>query len=143
MPNLFSSEEILKIEQEISLAEEKTSGEIRVFIDEKCRIDVLDRAAYIFKQLEMDKTQERNGVLIYLASRDRKFAIIGDKGINEKVPENFWNAIRDTMQQLLKNKNYFEAVRNAIEQSGTELAKFFPRKEDDQNELSNEILFGK
>ena len=88
--NFFTSEQQKSIQQSIANAELNTSGEIRVHIDDKCKGDVLDAAANMFHKMKIDKTELRNGVLFYLAVSDHKFAILGDKGINEKVPENFW-----------------------------------------------------
>ena len=87
----FTAEQQQEIIRAIRIAEMDTSGEIRLHLEESCGDDVLDRAADIFRKLEMHKTELRNGVLIYLAVKDRQFAIIGDVGINEKVPENFWD----------------------------------------------------
>ena len=93
----FTKEQQEKILAAVKAAEELTSGEVRVHIETSFTGDVLDRAAWIFKKLGMHKTALRNGVLFYLAVTDRKFAIIGDAGINAKVPEGFWNNIKDLM----------------------------------------------
>src|SRR5690606_1977514 len=95
--DLFTEEEIDRIHLAIEDAEKNTSGEIRVHIDLKCKEDVMDRAAFIFEKLEMHKTALRNSVLFYLATEDHKFAILGDAGINQKVPANFWDEIKETM----------------------------------------------
>ena len=94
MKAFFSESEKTKIVQAIQTAELSTSGEIRVHIDRTCDEDVLDRAAWWFKQLKMEKTKLRNGVLIYLATESKKFAIIGDAGINTIVPKDFWETTK-------------------------------------------------
>ena len=93
----FSTEDQQRIRDTIAAAEKETSGEIRICIEKSCSEDVLDRAANYFRKLGMDKTNLRNGVLIYLATKDRKFAIIGDVGINKAVPENFWDSTKESM----------------------------------------------
>src|SRR5215218_8793198 len=94
----FSESDRQQIIASIKEAEKNTSGEIRLFVEDICKENVLDRAAFIFKELEMHKTQQRNGVLFYLAMKSKKFAIIGDAGINSVVPEDFWHAIKLEME---------------------------------------------
>ena len=137
----FTAEQQQEIIRAIRNAEMDTSGEIRLHLEESCGDDVLDRAADIFRKLEMHKTELRNGVLIYLAVKDRQFAIIGDVGINEKVPENFWDEIKEDMVANFKQGNFVKGLINAIETSGTELQHFFPRNTGDINEMSDEISF--
>jgi uncharacterized membrane protein len=141
--DFFSKEELEEIKQAIAAAENHSSGEVRLHLENHCKEDVLDRAAYLFEQLEMHKTKLRNGVLFYLAIKDHKFAILGDAGINQKVPEGFWDEIKERMLARFKSGNYKEALMEGIEQSGIKLQEFFPLKKDDQNELSDEISFGK
>ena len=137
----FTAEQQQEIIRAIRIAEMDTSGEIRLHLEESCGDDVLDRAADIFRKLEMHKTELRNGVLIYLAVKDRQFAIIGDVGINEKVPENFWDDIKEDMVANFIQGNFVKGLINAIETSGTELQHFFPRNTGDINEMSDEISF--
>ena len=139
----FSIEEQEDIKQAIMNAELDTSGEIRVHIESVCRGDVLDRAAYIFKKLGMSKTAQRNGVLIYLAVRNRKFAIIGDKGIHSKVPADFWDTIKLKMLDYFRDGKFSDGLIYAITESGIHLKKYFPYKTDDVNELPDDISFGK
>jgi len=127
----------------IERAEGQTSGEIRVHIESKCREDVLDRAAWLFKKLKMQETKERNGVLIYLSIDDHKFAIIGDSGINKVVPEGFWNDIKDEMIAHFAKGEFAIGLIKGIEESGQHLKKYFPCQADDVNELSDEISYGK
>ena len=120
-----------------------TSGEIRVHIEDECEEDVLDRAAFIFSRLKMNRTEKRNGVLFYLAVKSHKFAIIGDSGINECVPENFWNTIKEEMGTQFKEGRFSNGLSLGILEAGKSLKKFFPYQSDDVNELPDEISFGK
>lgn len=138
----FSEGDKIQIKNAIRAAELNTSGEVRVHIEKHCKGDVLDRAAYIFEKLEMHKTELRNGVLFYLAVEDRKFAILGDAGINQKVPENFWEDIKKNMLNHFKEGNYTQGLSEGIMEAGKQLKAHFPYQQDDVNELSNEISFG-
>ena len=131
------------IKEAIGVAEHQTSGEIRVHLEESCKNEVLDRAAWLFKKLDMHKTKDRNGVLIYLSTKDRKFAIIGDIGINKVVPEGFWNAIKENMISHFTKGEFAEGIIDGIKLTGEQLKQFFPFQTDDINELSDEISFGK
>jgi len=141
--NFFSSEQQKSIQKSIANAELNTSGEIRVHIDDKCKGDVLDAAADRFHSLKMDKTELRNGVLFYLAVSDHKFAILGDKGINEKVPSDFWDTIKETMLAHFKKQEFTEGLCKGIEMAGEKLKVNFPLQSNDTNELSNDMSFGK
>jgi len=138
----FSEKDKLQIKNAIRAAELNTSGEVRVHIEKHCREDVLDRAAYIFKKLEMHKTELRNGVLFYLAVDDRKFAILGDAGINQKVPDDFWEEIKEKMAEKFKEGLFAEGLSQGIRMAGEQLKAHFPYQEDDVNELSDEISYG-
>ncbi|MCW3102799.1 MAG: hypothetical protein JWO09_1239 [Bacteroidetes bacterium] len=138
----FSKEQQESIMNAIAAAELNTSGEIRVHIDDKCKGDVLVQAAAVFSDLKMDKTKLRNGVLFYLAVDDQQFAIIGDKGINEKVPAGFWDNIRDTMLAHFKKNEFTEGLNTGIVMAGEKLKSHFPLESDDTNELNNEVSFG-
>ncbi|MGM0621612.1 MAG: TPM domain-containing protein [Bacteroidota bacterium] len=138
----FSEKDKLQIKNAIRAAELNTSGEIRVHIEKHCREDVLDRAAYIFKKLEMHKTELRNGVLFYLAVDDHKFAILGDAGINRNVPDNFWEEIKKKMAEKFKEGLFAEGLSQGIKMAGEQLKSHFPYQEDDVNELSDEISYG-
>jgi uncharacterized membrane protein len=139
----FTEADKLQITNAIRVAETNTSGEIRVHIEKRCVGDVLDRAAYLFEKLEMHKTALRNGVLFYLAVEDRKFAILGDAGINEKVPEDFWEITKNTVIEKLKEGQISEGLADGIIMAGQQLKAHFPYQNDDVNELSDEISFGK
>jgi len=139
----FSKEQKELITNAIKEAERNTSGEIRVHIENKCTEDVMDRAAYWFASLKMHKTEQRNGVLFYLALNDRKFAILGDKGINSVVPENFWNETKEAMLPFFVEGNFAGGLEKGILMAGEKLKQFFAYQKDDVNELDDEISFGK
>jgi uncharacterized membrane protein len=138
---LFNDEEQQRIRTAIEDAEKHTSGQIRVCIEKTCTENVLDRAAKYFHQLDMHKTRLRNGVLIYVATVDRKFAIIGDAGINKAVPKNFWDDVKDDMLEHFKYGNLVEGIVTGLEIAGEHLQKFFPHKLDGSNELPDDIAF--
>ena len=131
------------INEAIGVAEHQTSGEIRVHLEESCKNEVLDRAAWLFKKLDMHKTKDRNGVLIYLSTKDRKFAIVGDVGINKVVPEGFWNTIKENMIAHFTKGEFAEGMIDGIKLTGEQLKQFFPFQTDDTNELSDDISYGK
>ena len=139
----FTEEEKKKITAAIKEAELNTSGEIQVHLENHCKEDVLDHAAHIFKTLKMHKTELRNGVLFYMAIKDHKFAILGDVGINQKVPENFWDDIKQHMLAHFKKNELTTGLSTGIRMAGEQLAAHFPFEKDDENELPDEISFGK
>jgi uncharacterized membrane protein len=140
--NFFTSEQQEDILQAIRDAELDTSGEIRVHIETKCKGDILDCAAYIFKKLNMHKTDLRNGVLIYLSIENRTFAIIGDTGINAVVAENFWESTKQLMINHFREGRFSEGLIEGIARAGQQLKKHFPHKATDINELSDDLSFG-
>lgn len=142
MSAFLSKEEQNRIVKAIEEAELNTSGEVRVHLESKCKGDAVQRAVFVFNFLKMYKTRERNGVLIYLAYKSRKFAIIGDTGINEKVPDGFWDRIREHMAEAFSKGAFADGICNAIRESGESLKAYFPYRSDDINEQSNEISFG-
>ncbi len=139
----FSQQDRDRIVAAIKEAELDTSGEIRVHIERKCDEDVLDRAAFWFEKLKIHKTALRNGVLFYLAYEDRKFAVLGDAGINAKVPADFWNELKERMVVAFKEGRFVDGLSNGILESGKLLKSNFPHQSDDVNELSDDISFGK
>ena len=139
--DFFSETEQITIQQAIADAELNTSGEIRVRVDGKCKVDPKVKAIEIFQKLEMHRTELRNAVLFYLAVDDQKFSIVGDKGINEAVPTDFWDSIRDEMLMHFKEKQFALGLSTGIQRAGEKLKVHFPYQEDDKNELSNEISF--
>ena len=141
--NCFSDQQRHTIENAIREAEKNTSGEIRVHLESTCSSNVLDRCAYLFDKLEMNKTELRNGVLFYMAVVDHKFAVIGDAGINQKVAENFWNEINETMKTHFIQGDFVGGLTMAIIRCGEQLKVHFPYQKNDVNELPDEISFGK
>jgi uncharacterized membrane protein len=131
-----------KIREAIGKAELRTSGEIRICIEDECPLDVLDRSAYIFKKLEIHLTKERNGVLIYVSLNDRKYAIIGDAGIHQHVKQEFWDKIGLEMVAYFKQGKIADGIVHAIHATGEKLAHYFSHKRNDRNELSDDIYFG-
>jgi uncharacterized membrane protein len=141
--SFFSKEQQAQILAAVREAEKETSGEIRVHIESSLKGDVLDRSAWLFKKLGMYKTADRNGVLFYLAVSDRKFAIIGDAGINSKVPAGFWDEIKELLAKNFREGKFTEGLTEGIIMAGNQLKAYFPRRSDDVNELSDEISFNK
>jgi len=137
----FTKEQLDQIRAAIRQAEGETSGEIRVHIETSLSGDVLDRAAWIFRQIGMHATDNRNGVLFYLAVRNREYAVIGDGGINEKVPESFWDSIKDTIHLHFAKKDFTAGLIEGIMMTGSKLREHIPRQKNDVNELPDEISF--
>ncbi|MGA2407413.1 MAG: TPM domain-containing protein [Bacteroidales bacterium] len=141
--SFFSKEQQAQILASVREAELETSGEIRVHIETSLKGDVLDRAAWLFKKMGMHKTAERNGVLFYLAVNDKKFAIIGDAGINAKVHAGFWDDISELLKKNFKEGKFAEGLSEGILLAGEHLKIHFPHSKDDINELPDEISFDK
>jgi uncharacterized membrane protein len=139
---LLSEQDEADVKQAILNAELDTSGEIRVHIESTCQGDVLDRAAFVFEKLGMHKTKLRNGVLFYLAVKNRKFAVIGDFGINTNVPEAFWDNLNIEMLGYFRENRFAEGLIYGIERTGEHLRKFFPYQNGDVNELPDDISYG-
>ncbi len=140
--NFFSPEEKEKITDAIRSAEHRTSGEIRVHLENFCPgKDPMSRALKVFAKLGMHRTELRNGVLFYLAVKDRKFAIVADEGINRTVEDGFWDQIKALMEEKFKNGDFLGGLVTGIEMAGEKLKKAFPVSKDDINELSDEISF--
>lgn len=138
-------EQFLTQEQEqqvinaIREAELNTSGEIRVHFEKSLNQDAILRAQEVFYQLEMDKTMNKNGVLFYVAVDDHKFAIIGDEGIDQKVPDDFWLSIKDEVITEFAKGNHGKGLVLGILHAGEKLKEYFPYGDKDENELSDEI----
>ncbi len=141
----FSPEENEKIIQSIRSAEKSTSGEVRIFVERHCRfIDPLDRALEIFSELKMENTIDRNAVLLYVAVKDRQLAIYADKGINEKMGTQFWEEEVNKMLLQFDKLNYTNGIAHCINDIGKALEENFPyNKQEDKNELPDEIIFGR
>lgn len=139
---ILNREEDLRVVEAIRQAERNTSGEIKVHIENRCKGDVEQRSLYIFDKLKLNETQLRNGVLIYLAIKDHKFAILGDKGINDVVEDNFWDDIKDMMAAEFKEGRFADGLEKGIRRCGEKLKAYFPYQLDDINEVSDEISYG-
>jgi uncharacterized membrane protein len=130
-----------RIVDAIKKAEAKTSGQIRVFLQRgKFEEDALVRAQKKFMQLGMEKTAERNAVLIMVAPRMQKFAVIGDEGVHARCGENFWQELVARMRQHFLREDFTEALLEAVEATGALLAKYFPRTGPAPNELPDEVI---
>ena len=140
--SFLSKEEQAQIVTAIEAAELLTTGEIRVHIESKCKEEALARAATLFHQLGMEQTKERNGVLIYIAFQSRHFAIFGDSGIDAQMPPDFWKGITEQMRASFARKDFCGGICRAVFSVGSQLAKIFPYKAGDTNELPNDISFG-
>lgn len=142
---LFSPAEQEQIVSAIQAAEKCTSGEIRVYVESRCRyVDPVDRATELFAGLQMEKTAARNGVLVYVALKDRQLAIYGDRGIHEKVGNAFWNQqVRDILGHFNK-ADYAGGIAAVVTEIGHALEHHFPYDGDtDKNELPDDIVFGR
>lgn len=140
--DFLTREECTSLTQAVVAAENKTSGEIRIHIESKCSSDPRERALRTFHLLNMSATAARNAVLIYVASSSRKMAVIGDKAINEMVPQGFWKDVCDTMASHFSEGRNAEGLRVAVSMIGDRLKESFPYLPDDVNELPDEISFG-
>lgn len=140
--DFLTAAEEQEIVESIRVAEKNTSGEIRVHLEKTTELDPYDRAMEVFKDLKMDETELKNGVLIYLAVKDKTFVICGDQGINDIVANDFWDSTKDIMVSHFKDGNFKQGLIDGILRAGEELKKYFPWSEEDTNELSNEISKG-
>lgn len=123
----------------IQQAEKLTSGEIRIHLENRCKKNVNERAKEVFHNLNMDKTKAANGVLIYLAVKDKQFAIIGDSGIDKKVGQDFWDTTKQKLEAHFKNGRFIEGLQVGVYEAGKILSEHFPYSINDLNELSNQI----
>lgn len=137
----LTEEEEKRIIKSITDAEEFTTGEIRVHIEFKCKKDPLDRAKEIFQELKMHETEARNGIILYIATDDRKVAIFGDEGISEQVEDDFWQDEIDTLIGEFKQGNFEKGIELVVNDIGEKLKRFYPSDGTDPNELDNEITF--
>jgi len=141
----FTAEEQQQLVAAIQKAEHRTSGEVRLFVESRCRfMNAVDRAAEIFSKLQMHKTELRNATLVYLAIDDKQAAVFGDAGIHEKVGEDYWRAVVEKMLFEFRQEKLLDGMCTAITQLGEALALHFPYDKDtDKNELPDEIVFGR
>lgn len=143
MIKFFTLEEEEHIIAAIRAAELHTSGEIRVHLEDEPEHPAVKQAILVFERLKMHRTAARNGVLIYLAPENREFAIIGDKGINNLVPENFWDTERDLLQAQFRRGEFCAGIVEVIAHIGDKLQRYFPYLAEDINELPDEISYGR
>jgi uncharacterized membrane protein len=143
--DFFSEEEKKLIVDAIREAEQQTSGEVRVYVESRCRfVDPLDRAAEVFTLLNMQKTSARNAVLLYFAVKDRQLAVLGDQGIHEKVGEDFWQKQVSQILSRFQREHFAEAITRMIKEIGEALKLHFPfDRQTDVNELPDDIVFGR
>jgi uncharacterized membrane protein len=145
---MSKSEDFLTVTDEKALiaaikdAEKNTSGEIRIHIEKSTNKLPIDRAIEVFSVLEMDKTKQRNGVLLYIAVESKKFAILGDEGINKLVPDDFWDTEKELVLSHFKRGDFAKGLELAIIEVGKKIKVFFPYQSNDTNELSDEISKG-
>jgi len=141
----FSEEEKEQLVGAIQKAEQQTSGEVRIFVESKCKyVDALDRAKEIFFSLRMNETELRNGTLVYVAIKDRQAAVFGDEGIHRMVGETYWKDTVTKMLRLFRNQKLVDGICLGIHDLGEALKLHFPyNSETDKNELPDEIVFGR
>ncbi len=141
----FSPEGKEKILNSIKHAEQRTSGEVRVYVESRCRfVDAVDRAAEIFYGLKMDATAEHNAVLVYTAMKDKQLAVFADEGIYQKAGKEFWKNQVQLMLAHFNKENYADGIAEVIKETGESLSHYFPYDANtDKNELPDEIVFGK
>ena len=143
--SFFTDEETKLIVKAIRHAEHQTSGEVRVFVESRCNwVDAIDRAAEVFFSLKMDKTEQRNAVIVYVAVKDRQLAVFGDEGIHNKVGDEYWNKVVGEMLTSFNTSNYAAGISNCVIRIGDALTTHCPFNSDtDKNELPDEIVFGR
>jgi len=140
----FTEEQQQVIVSAIQSAERCTSGEVRVYVESRCSyMDALDRAVEVFAKMEMYKTQERNAVLVYIATEDHQLAIFGDEGIHQKVGNEYWNTEVAKMIRDFNRDDFAKGIAGCIEDIGKALEHYFPYTNQDKNELSDQIEFGR
>lgn len=140
--DFFTANEEQQVINAIKTAETDTSGEIRVHIEKSTDKDALERATEVFYELKMNETELQNGVLFYVATESHHFAVLGDKGINDLVPDDFWDTEKELALSHFKNREFAKGLELAILEAGKKLQEFFPYQSDDTNELSDEISKG-
>ena len=128
-----------RIVDAIASAEKQTSGEIRVHVQPRARGEIRNIAERTFERLGMTNTALRNGVLLFIASEDSRFVILGDRGIDEKVPSGFWDAIAAALTNRFRAGEFTDGIVEAIRSAGEQLRTYFPRADDDVDELANDI----
>ena len=143
--DFFTEEEKLQIIEAVRNSEKRTSGEVRVFVENRCSyMDAIDRAKELFTELKMHETHDRNAVLLYIALKDKQLAIFGDEGIHSKLGTDYWHAEIKKMIDNFNRANYVEGIKEVVTDIGEALTQLFPFNNDtDKNELPDDIVFGK
>jgi len=141
----FTDEEKQNIVDAVRNAEQRTSGEVRVFVESRCRyVNAIDRAVEIFENLQMQNTEQRNATLVYVAIKDRQLAVFGDEGIHQKVGDEYWAHEVMKMINAFNRDNIAEGIRQCVLNIGEALALHFPYdRSTDKNELPDDIVFGR
>ena len=141
----FTDEEKQSIIDAVRNAEQRTSGEVRVFVESRCRyVNAIDRAVEIFENLQMQKTALRNATLVYVATKDKQLAVFGDEGIHQKVGNEYWANEVMKMIHAFNRDNIAEGISRCVLNIGEALATHFPYdKSTDKNELPDDIVFGR
>ena len=139
----FSIKEDERLIGAVKDAEKRSGGEVRIHLENSCKTsDPVERAVEVFNSLKMSATKNRNGVLFYMAIDDKKYAVIGDAGIDSKVPKGYWAFLRDRMQNYFLKEAYFEGLLDSIEDVTKHLEQHFPYPKDDANELLDDLSIG-
>jgi uncharacterized membrane protein len=135
----LSEDDLEAVARAVAAAEEQTSAEVRVHLDHACPGDALPRAIKVFERLGMHKTAERHGVLVYISVTDRKLAVIGDKGIHERVGEAYWRELVDAVRDRMRRERPRDGLVHAVSELGAVLGRHFPRRPDDTDELPDAV----
>ena len=143
LASFLNPKQIKDIARIISEAELLTSGEIRLHLEEKCKIETEARALEVFYSLNMGNTKLKNAVLLYISYGDQKFAICGDEGIHKNVSNRFWKSLKNSLKRSFEKKDFFNGISVTIMECGRQLRTYFPYQHDDINELENHVTFEK
>ena len=136
---ILSDDDLAAVTRAVAEAERHTSAEVRVHFDHSCDGDALQQAIKVFQRLGMHKTADRNGVLVYISVTDRKLAVIGDRGIHERVGEAYWQGLVAAIRERMRQQQSREGLIHALAELGRELRRHFPRRPGDKNELSDDV----
>lgn len=136
---LLAEADLEAVTQAIAAAEARTSAEIRVHLDHRCPGDAMPRAVAVFERLGMHRTAARHGVLIYVSVGDHKLAVLGDQGIHERVGQAYWERLVDAVLAHFREQRPRDGLLHAVAEVGAVLARHFPRRPGDVNELSDQV----
>jgi uncharacterized membrane protein len=135
----LSDDDLEAVARAVTEAEGHTSAEVRVHLDHSCDGDVLQQAIKVFERLDMHKTAARSGVLVYVSVTDRKLAVIGDRGIHERLGEAYWRGLVAAVRERMRQQQSRDGLIHAVAEVGRELGRHFPRRPGDKNELSDQV----